>query len=81
MLCSELKQGCLAEGTLADKVRPGALLHSVDLIRRELTENPPAASGAPETPEVIVRRLWDVKADALHVIRSIQAGRLAHLSQ
>eukprot|EP00892_Ulva_mutabilis_P005736 jgi/Ulvmu1/3534/UM163_0016.1 len=68
------------EGGLADAVRPGSLLYSIDIIRHEMESNPPAPQGGPASPTAVLRRLSEVKADAVHVVRSVRDGKLAHLS-
>lgn len=68
------------DGGLANAVRPGALLYSIDIIRHEMEINPPAAAGAPTSAAAVQRRLAEIKDDAVHVVRSIRDGKLAHLS-
>jgi hypothetical protein len=84
--CSVLKEGCKnpnkggSDGGLKDVVRPGMYLHCLEIIRAEMESNPPEEEGQAQPPAVIKKRLQDLKADSLKVIRSIQAGKLAHLS-
>jgi hypothetical protein len=83
---SVLKEGCQnpnrgsSDGGLKDAVRPGMYLHCLGMIMAEMEANPPEEEGQPQPPDVIKQRLQDLKADSLKVIRSIQAGKLAHLS-
>ena len=85
-MCSVLKEGCKApskggsDGGLKDAVRPGMYMHCLEIIRGEMETNPPELDEQAQSPEVIKKRLQDLKADSLKVIRSIQAGKLAHLS-
>ena len=86
-VCSVLKEGCQAPSKagsdrgLKDAVRPGMYLHCLDIIRVEMELNPPDTDEHAAPPEVIRTRLQDLKADSLKVIRSIQNGKLAHLSE
>lgn len=68
------------DGGLTDAVRPGALLYSIDIIRHEMEVNPPPAQGGPAPPTAVLRRLSEIKDDAVHVVQSIRDGKLAHLS-
>jgi hypothetical protein len=85
-LYSALEDGCMAfkaasgeaaQVDLADVVRPGALLFSLDVVRLEMAANPPQAG---QDPARVAARLAEVKEDALHVVREIRDGRLSHLT-
>ena len=69
LLCSVLKEGCQApskggsDGGLKDAVRPGMYLHCLEIIRAEMELNPPDTDEHAAPPEVIRKRLQDLKAD------------------